>query len=60
MKPIGKVKLELDFSTCTTKLDLKNATGIDTSSFVYKVDLAGFKSTIAKLDLHKQKMFQLI
>ena len=27
------VKVELDLSNCATKTDLKNATGVDTSSF---------------------------
>ena len=42
-KPLGKVKVELDFSNYATKTDLKNATGIDTSSFAKKVDLASLK-----------------
>ena len=28
-----KVKVELDLLNCTTKVDLKNTTGIDTSKF---------------------------
>ena len=33
-KPLQKiVKIELDLSSCATKADLKNATGIDTSKF---------------------------
>ena len=48
-KPLGKVKVELDFSNYVTKTDLKNATGIDTSSFAKKVDLASLKSNVDKL-----------
>ena len=33
----GKVKVELNLSNYATKTDLKNATGVDTSSFAKKV-----------------------
>ena len=36
----GRVKVELDLCNYATKADLKNATGIDTSKFAKKVDLA--------------------
>ena len=55
MKSLGKVKVELDFSNYATKTDLKNATGIDTSSFAKKVDLASLKSNVDKLDIDKLK-----
>ena len=29
----GRVKVELNLSNCSTKTDLKNATGVDTSKF---------------------------
>ena len=32
-KSLGKLKVELDLSYYATKTDLKNAIGIDTSSF---------------------------
>ena len=51
----GKVSVELGFSNYATKTDLKNATGIDTSSFAKKVDLANLKSNIDKLDIDKLK-----
>ena len=51
----GKVSVELGFSNYATKTDLKNATGIDTSSFAKKVDLANLKSNIDKLDIDKIK-----
>ena len=54
------MKAELDLSNYATKTDLKNATGIDTSTFAKKVDLASLKSNIDKLDIDKLKMFQLI
>ena len=40
LKSLGKVKVELDLSNYTTKTDFKNATGIDTSSFAKRTDLA--------------------
>ena len=54
-KSLGKVKVELDLYNYATKTDLKNATGVDTSSFAKKPDLAHFKSDIDKLDIDKLK-----
>ena len=42
-------------SSYATKTDLKNATGIDKSSFAKKVDLASLKSNVDKLDIDKLK-----
>ena len=39
-KSFGKMKVELDLPNYATKINLKNATGIDTSSSANKVDLA--------------------
>ena len=36
-----------------TKADFKNATGIDASSFIKKVDPASLKSNLGKLDIDK-------
>ena len=36
----GKVKIELDLFNYATKANLENATGVDTSKFFEKVDLA--------------------
>ena len=49
----GRVKVELDLSNYATKADLKNATGVDTSKFVEKVDLANLKYNVDKLDINK-------
>ena len=54
-KSLGKVKVELDLSNYATKIDLKNATGIDASSFAKKVNLSSFKSNADKLDIDKFK-----
>ena len=50
-----RVKVELDLSNYATKSVLKNATGVDTSKFAKKVDLASLKSNIDKLDIDKLK-----
>ena len=55
-KSLGKrVKVELDLSNYAIKADLKNATGVDKSKFVKKVDLAHLESNVDKLDIDKQK-----
>ena len=47
----GIVKVELDLSNYATKTDLKNLTGVDTSSFAKQVDLVNLKSDVDKLDI---------
>ena len=37
-------KVELNLSNYATKADLKNATGVDTSQFAKKVDIANLES----------------
>ena len=37
------------------KADLKNATGIDTSGFALKLNLASFKAEVDKIDIEKLK-----
>ena len=54
-KSLREVKVELDLFNYAIKTDLKNATGIDTSSFVKKVDLASLKSNVDYLDIDKLK-----
>ena len=51
----ANVKVELDLSNYATKIDLKNAAGVDTSDFVKKTDLANLKSDGDKLDIDKLK-----
>ena len=50
-----RVKVELDLSNYATKRVLKNTTGVDTSSFTKKVDLANLKSDVDKLGIDKLK-----
>ena len=47
------MKVELDLSNHVTKSDLKNATGVDTSSFAKKIDSPNSKSDLHKLDVDK-------
>ena len=55
-KSLGaNVKVELDLFNYATKADLKNATGVDTSDFAKKTDLANLKSDVDKLDIDKLK-----
>ena len=49
------MKVELDLSNYATKADLKNATGVDTSDFAKKTDLAYLKSNVGKLDIDSLK-----
>ena len=47
------MKVELYLSNYATKTDIKNATGVDTSKFAKKVDLASLKSDVDKLDIYE-------
>ena len=47
------MKVEVDLSNYATKVDLKNATCVDTSNFAKKVVLASLKSEFDKLDIDK-------
>ena len=42
-------------SNYATKLDLKNATGVDTSKLAAKSDLASLKTEVGKIDVDKLK-----
>ena len=51
----ANMKVELNLSSYATKVDLKNATGVDTSDFAKKTDLDNLKSDKDKLDIDKLK-----
>ena len=51
----GRVKVELYLSNYATITDLKNATGVDTSAFAKKTDLANIKSDVDNLYIDKLK-----
>ena len=50
-----RVKVELDWSTYTTKAVLNNAAGVDTLPFAKKTDLVNLKLNVDKLDIDKLK-----
>ena len=50
-----RIKVELDLSNYATKTDLKNATGVDTSKFAKRVDIANLKFSVDKLDIDQLK-----
>ena len=49
------MKVELDLFNYETKVDLKNAAGVDTSKFGKQADLASLESEVDKLDIDKLK-----
>ena len=49
------MKIGLGFYNYATKADLKNATGVYTSDFAKKTDLANLNSDVDKLDVNKLK-----
>ena len=49
----GEVKVEIGLSNYATKVNLKNAKGVDIWKFAKKVDLASLKSEVDKLDTYK-------
>ena len=53
-EPFAKdINVKVDLSNYAIKIDLKNATGIDTSKLAPKSDLASLKVEIDKLDIDK-------
>ena len=50
-----RLKVKLDSSNYAAKADLKNAAGVDTSTFAKKVDLGSLKCNVDKLDIDKLK-----
>ena len=56
----GRVKVELDLSDYATQTYLKNATGVDTSKFAKKVDLANLKSNVENSNIDRIKNIRLI
>ena len=49
----GDINLKVDLSNYVTKVDVKNARGIDTSKLTAKSDLASLKAEVYKLDIDK-------
>ena len=49
----NKIEVELVFSNYATKSHLKNLTGVDTSQFAKKDDLANLKTEVDKSNIDK-------
>ena len=47
----GDINVSVDLSNYATKIDLKNVTNVDTSSFALKTNLATLKTEVDKLDI---------
>ena len=52
------INVKVDLSNYATKTDLKNVTHVDTSSFAQKINLAGLKTDVDKLDIDILVPFQ--
>ena len=51
----GDINIKVNFSNYATKLDLKNATGLDTYKLTTKSELASLKPEVDKIDVGKLK-----
>ena len=49
----GYINVKVDLSNYATKVDIKNISHVDTSSFAFKTSLANLKSEVDKLDIDK-------
>ena len=49
----GNINVKVDLSNYVTKIDLKNVTHVDTSSFALKENLASLKTEVDKLDIDR-------
>ena len=47
------INVKVDLSNYATKIDFKNVTHVDTSSFALKTNLANLKTKVDKLDIDK-------
>ena len=53
-KPFGAdINFKVDLSSYTTNIDLKNATGVDTSKLAAKSDVVCLKTKVDKIDFYK-------
>ena len=56
---VGDINVKVDLSNYATKLDIKNISHDDTSSFALKTNLANLKVEVDKLDIDKLVTFPL-
>ena len=55
----NEIKIEVDLSSYATKSDIKNGTGVASSKFVKKPDLASLKLDIHQLDIEEVETLQV-
>ena len=56
---VGDINVKVDLSNYATKLDIKNISHDDTSSFALKTNLANLRAEVDKLDIDKLVTFPL-
>ena len=49
----GDINVKVGLSNYATKVDIKNTTHVDTSSFALKTNIANLKAEVDKLDIDK-------
>ena len=49
----GDINIKVDLSNYATKVDIKNISHVDTSSFASKTNLASLETEVDKLDIDK-------
>ena len=49
----GDINVKVDLSNYATKVDIKNISHVNTSSFALKTNLANLKTDVDKLDIDK-------
>ena len=49
----NSIKVKIDLSNYASKIDIKNISHVDTSSFALKTNLADLKTEVDKLDINK-------
>ena len=47
------IKVKIDLSNYATKIDIKNISHVNTSSFAWKANLANLKTEVDELDIDK-------
>ena len=52
----GDINVKVDLSNYATKVDIKNISHVDTSSFALKTYLVNLKTEVDKLDIDKLKL----
>ena len=52
----GDINVKVDLSNYATKVDIKNISHVDTSTFALKINLANLKTEVDKLDIEVDKI----